>query len=368
MSKNGKLIVAMIIVIAIVLIAVSAYYFTEIRGTILVSGVADGASVSLQCQPGQTVQVVWAVYVWGPKGVKTDVTDKLQAIISVNSLIGTKFTVSGSALNQVPGGVLSFRYRCAQAKSAEGFHPVPVSTCGSPYDDHYAVDMTSRNAAGTVVWDPYSTQSRVSLERSAESPEVAESFNPYTGLGKTSSVRALNDRYRRNEALQAINIFEYQPGEPGYMEQVSDGAMSLISKVARRPPTAAGGCPSCLLAGTDVDSDYLTDGYYDEAVLKEALTSRRQTAPNTLTASRVGLGSVRMDPRFEPGPPTRTPDGDASWANGSSAGGPTTGGFGAYKFMPGNTWDSHYVHGFGDYNIQGRQYPVEAMVTGESRW
>lgn len=263
-----------------------------------------------------------------------------------------------------------YRNRHADAHNhhKSGFRPVPVTTCGTPYDDHYAVDMTSRNAAGTVVWDPYSTQSRVSLERYAETPEAAEKYNPFTGLGKTASVRALGDRYRRNAALQTLSIYELQPGEPGYMEAVDDGAMSLMTKVARRSPAVAAGAPSCILAGTDVDSDFLTDGYYDEAVLKEALTSNRGARPNTLTASKTGLGSIRMDPRFEPGPESRVPGGDASWSHGGNAGGPTSGGFGSCAFMPGGAWDSQYVFAFGDYSIQGRQYPVEAMDTERSTW
>jgi hypothetical protein len=246
------------------------------------------------------------------------------------------------------------------------FRPIPISTCGSPFDEHYAVDLTSRNAPGTVVWDPYSTQSRVSLERGVEAPGVAEALNPYSGLGKTSSLRAMSDRYRGDAALQSLSIYELQPGEPGYMEPVGDGAMSLLSSVARRssfvPPA-----PACLLAGADTAPEFYTDGRYGAAVLqdplapqggaglRESLTSRPRPLPNTLTASKVGLGSIRQDPRFEPGPACRVPGGDASWAPGDYAGGVTLGGFGAYRFLPGGAWDGRYVDGFTS---------PTAMVTG----
>lgn len=260
--------------------------------------------------------------------------------------------------------------------SKSGFRPVPVTTCGNPpVHQEYAVDMTSRNAAGTVAWHPYSTQSRVSLERYAESPENAEELNPVTGLGKTNFVRKLADRYRGDEAM-AGSPYELQPGQPGYMEEVGDGAMGLAANVSARPPASvATGAPVCLLAGADVDSDYLTDGYYGERVIQEALvprretlTSRREALPNTLTASKTGLGSIRIDPRFEPGPESRTPDGDASWSQGGAAGGPTSGTWASSTFMPPPSYDATYIHAFGDYNVFGRQYPVEAMRTGESRW
>ena len=255
-----------------------------------------------------------------------------------------------------------------------GFLPVPVSTCSKPYDQEYGVDMTARNAAGTVVWDPYSTQSRVSLERYAESPEVAEAPNPYTGLGKTSTVRTMGDRYRRDKALTSISLYELQSGQPGFMEEVGDHAMNLMAAVARRSPAVAGGSPTCLLASTDIDSDFYTDGIYGKAIareafeVKEGLTSTRRPMPNTLTASKTGLGSIRLDPRFEPGPQSRVPDGDASWSHGGHAGGPTSGGYGSSRFSPTCGWDYGYVYGFGDGSIFGRKYPVEAIVTERSTW
>lgn len=277
----------------------------------------------------------------------------------------------------------------------EGFRPLALSTC-TPYGEYYGVDMTGlraspRDAAGTVAWDPYSTQSRVSLERYAETPEVATDLGPYlgpappstvrmnpvTGLGRTSSVRAMGDRYRRNEALTGLSVYDLGPGDPGYMEEVGDThAMNLMAVVARRSPPAPSGKPACLLAASEIDADFYTDGFFGQDVImesfnsgrREGLTSTRGPSPNTLTASRVGLGSIRMDPRFEPGPECRTPDGDASWSPGDWAGGPTTGAYGASVFAAPNAWNWVAVQGFGDGSMWGRTYPVEAVVTGESEW
>lgn len=360
---DKKVVAAIVIVVTIILIASMAWYCTYRYRTTLVSQ-ADGSTAKISCQTGQ-IKVVEASYAPSGGGKAADVTSALQTVLG--ALGGASYQINAAALGQPAGGVLTFRYKCAGSTKSD-FRPVPVSTCGTPYGDQYAVDMTGRNAAGTVVWNPYSTQSRVSLERYAETPEVAETPNPYTGVGKTSSVRAMGDRYRRDEALTRLTVHELQSGQPGYMEEVGDSATSLMASVARRSPAVAGGAPSCLVAGADIDSDFYTDGFYDSAVLKEALTSRRGPMPNTLTASRTGLGSIRLDPRFEPGPQSRVPDGDASWGHGGHAGGPTSGGFGAYRFMPGNNWDWRYVHGFGDGHILGRKYPVEATVTERSEW
>jgi hypothetical protein len=264
-------------------------------------------------------------------------------------------------------------------KSAEKFEPVAVSPCGikTPWETSDQHTMDADDSAGTVALTPYSTQSRVSLERSAESPEVAEAPNPITGIGKTSMVRAMGDRYRRDEALARLSEYELQPGEPGYMEEVDDGAMSLLTAISRRSPPAARS-PFCASASTDldIDSDFLTDGPYGAAVLRapsratgvrEALTSMRSLEPNDLTASRVGLGSTRMDPRYEPGPQKRdslVPGGDASPAPGGYAGGPSLGALASTKFQTAGSWMLMPVYGFGDPEHDS----VEAMATGQSGW
>ena len=358
---NKKVTTGLLVVLAIVIIAALAWYYMYRFHTTLVSNAADGASETLTCGAGQSIKVVSAKYT--PKsGGTVDVKAALQTLLTAVS--GGSYVVSGVALGQAAGGTLTFRYKCTGSSTKSGFRPVPVSTCGSPYEDHYAsVDVGNRY--GTVAWDPYSTQSRVSLERYAESPEVAEPMNPITGVGKGAAVRAMGDRYRRGEALQRLSVFELQPGQPGYMEEVGDDAMNLMAAVTRRSPAVAGGSAPCLIAGADVDSDFLTDGFYDSAVLKEALTSSRTPVPNTLTGRRVGLGSTRLDPRFEPGPQSRVASGDASPSHGGHAGGITLGGFGSSKFQTNGGWDWNYVHGFGDYGGNGQ---TEAMVTERSLW
>jgi hypothetical protein len=154
--------------------------------------------------------------------------------------------------------------RRGPAGARSGFRPVPVSVCGGVYDEHYAVDMTGRNAAGTVFWDPFSTLSRVSLERYAESPEAAEAYNPVTGIGKTSTLRTMADRYRRNEALSRRSIYELQPWESGFMRPVEDGALSMMTQVPQYFPSG-----SCPYAGRKESDEFITDGPFGDAVLKQ---------------------------------------------------------------------------------------------------
>ena len=364
--KKKLMRVVLALVVLVVILVAWHWHYTHWTDTETMSGLTEGTTHHIHCADGKPPKVVKATYT--VEGKNYNVTAAVQKLLAAN---GNKLTVSGAALGYAPGGLLSIRFRkCFQARAqgVQGFTPVPVSTChgGQCADDGAFADVDGRH--GTVAWVPYSTQSRVSLERHAESPEVAEPMNSITGVGKGATVRALGDRYRRNEAFQRLSDFELQPGQPGYMEEVGEGATSLMAAVTRRSPAVAGGAAPCLLASADVDSDFQTDGFYDNAVLKEALTSSRTggrgAAPNALTASRVGLGSTRLDPRFEPGPQSRVASGDASPSHGGHAGGITLGGFGSSKFQTNGGWDWNYVHGFGGRGDQG----VEALSTESSLW
>jgi hypothetical protein len=356
MSSQLAVVAAALVLVALVIIAWFGWRRPKDKDetTTLVSDLAEGASVTMKCPH---VEVLSAFYS-APGGGRADVATKLSKIL--NGPGGPSYTVVASALGQPGGGSLTFRYRCS---TKDRFRPVPVSTCGRPRDPEYAVDMTRRGAAGTVVWYPWSRESKVSLRRAAESNEAAESLNPFTGVGKTSSVRTMRDRYRRGEALSRISQYELQPGEPGFMEEApADGEMSLLRTLVGRPPANAAGAgtrPLCYVGAVDGDTaEFLTDGFYDEAVLqesrqtpvKEGLTSRRAAAAaNTLTATKTGLGSTRRDPRFEPETPERVPGGDSQWAHGGHAGGPTFGAYAPAVFAPQPAWDSTYVYGFGDF-------------------
>lgn len=85
---------------------------------------------------------------------------------------------------------------------------------------------------------------------------------------------------------------------------------------------------------------------------KETLRSRgnyRRAAQMDQCQSGIGcgLGSAWIDPRFEPGPQEMYPGGDAVYAHGGHAGGPTFGSFTPAVFQTSGTWN-RYVRGFGD--------------------
>jgi hypothetical protein len=232
-----------------------------------------------------------------------------------------------------------------RAGNKAGFHPVPCDTC----DGDRAMTSPYSDRDGTVVGYPFSTQSRVALERGADAPGLAERPNPVTGLRKGAFVRADSSLYRRGQELAGLDAFELGPDRPG--------AMALAP-----PPCHA----SCSRGLTDIDSDFLTDGPFGAATLKETLTSRRGANPNTLTGSRVGLGSTRLDPRFEPGPQCRVAGGEASPSPGSHAGGITLGALNSCQFRPGASWDATYNFGFATDACDGG--PPEAIETERSRW
>ena len=361
---NKKVVYGALVVLLIVIISALAWYYKFRYQTTLVSE-KDGSTVSIACGEGRAVKVIMAKY--EPlSGPPVDVTDKLQVILSGSET--TSYQISATSLGQLAGGTLTFRYKCTKVPTKSKFHPVPVDTCSlsgeygvaEPWSQR-ELDLQGRN--GTVVWEPYSTQSKVSLERGAESPEVAEPLNPITGVGKGAAVRAMGDRYRRNEALQRLSQYELQPGQQGYMEEVGDGAMSLMASVSRRSPPVVGSAAAATVSNTDIDSDFRTDGFYEDAVLKETLTSNRRPNSNPLTASKVGLGHIRLDPRFEPGPQKRVAAGETSPSHGGHAGGITLGSFASSKFMPATGWSSGYVYGFGDMGGS-----VEAMAAERSDW
>lgn len=230
------------------------------------------------------------------------------------------------------------------ASGASGFTPVPIDTCAQLPADRYVIDATDRT--GTVVRNPYPPPPGLTREGYAGRKGTLACANPTAtqpGRGYSGDPR---------------------PEAPGPVQAADDGASSLMAAVARRsPPTLAGPHGSRANLG-DIDTDFVSDGVYEPHVMKEALTSRRRAQANPLTASRVGLGSVRMDPRFEPGPPGMLNDGDTNYAPGSYAGGPSLGAYDSSRFQNKGGWGSNYVFGFGDVGSDG----PEALVTGDSRW
>jgi len=177
--------------------------------------------------------------------------------------------------------------------------------------------------------------------------------------------RATVEAVKRGLRSRAI---EQLPDNQMALEHVNDRASSMMANVTRRSPPVVSRSASSSVANMEVDSDFRSDGLYDHivhetmpnkqgnlpsidahakwAMQKENLTSQQLPVPNTLTANRTGLGSIRYDPRFEPPAPIHT-SGGTNLEHGGDAGGPATGNFGNQRLMQTNNWQHRYVHGFG---------------------
>jgi hypothetical protein len=143
----------------------------------------------------------------------------------------------------------------ARRGAKSGFAPRAVDVCGGPALEYGVTD--ARAAGGTVDNPPFSRPSRVSLARGAGSPEVATTrggLNPYTGLGKTSRVRAWGDPYLGPEACRRRSMFELQPGEPGSLEPLA---------TEPSPALRSGRCPAPAVSPV---AEFRTDGPFGDAL------------------------------------------------------------------------------------------------------
>ena len=240
--------------------------------------------------------------------------------------------------------------------------------CGSgPHETLWAWD---RNADGTVVRVPFSQVSGSPLTTSAEAPSLRPQYqpaNPVSRIGVTSDQMLWSDPHSDATCSHRNSVFELTHGQPGYLEQAAQDSTDGYAYQRRwtRAPDPLRDGPRGGPYHREVDGDL--HYYNDPAVFghnrhygeKEGLTSSRRHERNPLTAAQTGLGSTFRDPRFEPETPYMA-GGDAHYAHGGHAGGPT---FGAYidkEFAPGGTWSTRYVRGFGDgHTIHRRCFPWE---------
>jgi hypothetical protein len=266
-----------------------------------------------------------------------------------------------------------------------------MSTCNAPY-----VPATSCGGAGTgpdacvtglKKTSPFGCPLNGSSDCGAPRPGVTalDQYNPITGIGARTDVRRSAERYCRGAPLQRpLSPYELEPGQAGYVAPLNDEA-GLSADLAHRWAMTPGLPPLCGVKAVDPDADFLTDGLFGAAILngttitqggcsanscgREGFTSSRRACANDLTDSRVGLGSVRMDPRFQPGWGSIR---DTNPAPGTHAGGVTLGGLAPAVFHPVNLWGDAYVYGFGDMPSDScsgqRTPPPEALITGDSRF
>jgi hypothetical protein len=276
---------------ALIIVIIGLVWFFQNRyKTTLVPGTADGGTITLACDPGQTIKVISAKYSPTDTKVKpTVVTSKLQS--TLDSFNGLSYTVDSKTLlagTAVPGSLV-FRYKCVGAPTKAGFRPMPVQACGA----------------------------RSTFVNSGHPPGMARRVNRIRNLAKFAHP-------------------ESQPGHPNYMEDVDTSMNTLMANVTRRSAPQNAHIGASLLAHAEIDSDFTSDGIYDGPV-HETLVSRPHTRANELTASHTGAGSIKHDPRFEYSHPSHTAH-DTMWAHGGHSGNESMGNFGNHRFHPPNQW------------------------------
>ena len=305
---------AALVIVLVAVLAACVWYMLYRYNTTLVTITVDLAAPP--DKPAMTVacasaHVLSATFTAG--GVTTDILPQmrkafLNSVGGVVSLRPELYDLPTPSGTPPKVGVFSVRYRCEgaaarkalSAPSKEGFYPEPDLRCwkcgrpgGKPHTCHgpqsqfprptgsyIPVDLTARNAGGTVVMVPYSTQSRVSLERDAQTPEVATPADPVTNVGKTSMVRRLEDRYRRKEFLGCLSDRdggEDGPDADGDDANAEDSEGNL--RAARRHPDmnkrVVPPAPS-LMRGAERES---SEGFADGASMARGAAGRRAPHP-----------------------------------------------------------------------------------------
>lgn len=392
--KVDKLIIALVVVLLVVAMAIWVVKLAKKTRHSFSNTVSEGGTLSVDCGEGKMVTDVDAKF--GPASGSAsscetvDVTGKVKELLAAGTPITVTAQNLGVSESCAEPRALTVKYNCSTA-AGEPFVPGPAAPCVSHCYDGTMNLGGDTLFGGTVARVPYSTQSKVSLTGGGEAPSLRQSYqpaNPISGIGKASYQRLWSDASMPDTTCAwRDSIFELQHGQPGYVEatlaDTTDGTPYQGRYYVAGDPTAAwsyghknaaGGpyhgittCPSTPMPHDGVISDHAwslhssrSPGAAGGLYGRENLTSRRRHEVNPLTASQTGLGSIRRDPRFEPGPQRLYPGGDAIYAHGGHSGGPTFGSYTEYRFMPGNTWDAKYIHGFGDAHlIEGRKYPWE---------
>ena len=280
---------------------------------------------------------------------------------------------------------------------------LPASMADPAPGLHAWTGQVNKNfTAPLTPWDPDSRQQLETVALTASARQMYRPINPLTRVGVTSRVLNWDNPYSgadisSSPCSSAKSIYEVQSFELGALipkeNDSTDGTMyekrtyyqpeywSRASGPYGGPYLPVASCPEDI----GVDSDYL-DGPLGAAVVsnmirgqderpapraaaaahgaaahgapagkaahKENLRSRgncrrRAMTGECLSGIGCGLGSTWIDSRFEPGPQEMYPGGDAAYAHGGHAGGPTFGAFIPAVFQASGTWND-YVHGFGD--------------------
>ncbi len=284
--------------------------------------------------------------------------------------------------------------------SKSGFKAVPLLPCGPAAPPEYAVDQTGRGAGGTVVWGPYCP----GIHRGIATNGSAEHFagRPSNLQPSASGVSRYSTRVEEGYTPHPVpslpshkHLAHHAPVDADAADPNEGGpAVSGLASLTRR--SAAPASRACSRVFSDVDSDVSLEGWgSDETSTKGSaraqpgkvavvamceraapyappeLNPASSLARHTPASLRIGLGSVVLDPRFQPGDP-RWLASDGQPAAGTYSGGESMGALVPSAFGRTGAWDATRTRGFGGgqgMSGQSGDDPVrgyEAVVTNMS--
>ncbi len=291
--------------------------------------------------------------------------------------------------------VLAWRHAGRRRHASKAtFKPVPLLPCGPAAPPEYAVDQTGRGAGGTVTWGPYYPgihRGRVPLPSERDAVSVRENYTShprYSNIPNASSEN-VDDGRMDNGRLDVLDAAIREDSEL-LTNDAPDTAKTLLASVVRRSGPVYS--RSCSTVFSDIDTGFVPSGGLPDsqttagymmcqrnipfATLAAASTPAAPVPGAELTAGaaaripavlRIGLGSVALDPRFQPGPAGWLPS-DGQPAPGTFAGAASQGALTPAGFARTGAWDATITRGFGGRGRMGddptRTY--EAIITNSA--
>jgi hypothetical protein len=317
------------ILIALVIIAILALIYWHYKDIVYVINVHDGESIYVQRPPTGTIKVTHADYVIGCKIM--DVKDKITTAI-MNSPSNT-CTFDAVSMGLLAGGSFSFSYKCGKSDSK-----------------HHQSNMTSGLNGGNLM--QYQDFEDVKFQSGGKEGFTQAPF-------KKDVVEFIDD-FKKDFRKDMANRYEDSWLTENMDKHLEDNATEMLTSIVRRATNEEMFAPGCLHAPSGYDTDFVTDYQCDGVILDVNMNSDINTPGNPITGVRYGLGSKRIDPRFQPGHHS-CEHRDYSSAQGTHAGGSSLGGFIPSTFQTSGSWHSTPI---GFTNSAGGW--IQQMVTPEA--
>lgn len=343
-----KLLYAILIVLVIVIIGVLLIW--HYKDNVYVINIHDGESVYVNRPHGGNIKLINAEYVLGCSFIK--VKDKLTTAImnSTDDLC----TLDAASMGLKPGGAFSFSYKCGKSDknrhhSDDRHHHWDDSHHHDDDRHHHKSNMNGRPDGN--IPGPTGTSSYQYGSDDANVGSNQENFTQRPETLKKDFSKVEKEIVKRLENSWLTERMD---------KALDDNSADMIANIVKRATTVEMFAPGCLHAPSGYDTDFVTDNQCDEFMINVGMNSNIYTPGNSITGIRYGLGSKRIDPRFQPGYST-CENGDYSPSQGTHAGGSTMGGYIPSNFQTSGSWHST-PYGF----TNADNGVVQQMVTNEA--